>query len=311
MRHLAIIALSVGGLGVGASTAHAQAWVGDKGTLDVSPDYNPGLPDQVVSDTDLEFPRGGVITHQVTLGAEYVPIQHLAISASMPFVALKFRGDVANGDSSEYPHPGGGSYDDGSFHSTLTDLRVNARYQFLEEPVAIAPHIGVSIPVADYETIGNAVAGRHLKQLHLGIGVGRAFDTATYVHALYEFSLVERFDETKFTERYNQNKSLVNVTIGQKLLEYRFDVHADLSILRTHGGWNFSQFGNTSDPAYHISDDLYHDALLDEDLMLLGGGIGYQLTNSIGVTASARLFLTGQNTQNASVYALGVTWSKG
>ena len=44
---------------------------------------------------------------------------------------------------------------------TLTDLAVRARYQlpWVEETIAIAPHIGFSIPVADYETFGFANAG--------------------------------------------------------------------------------------------------------------------------------------------------------
>lgn len=306
MRHLAIFALSILALGAAATTSHAQgAWVGDKGALDLSLDYNLGISSKVIPDKGPDFTDGGVITHQTLIGAEYVPIQHLAINASLPIVSLKYR------NPGKYPHDGGGSYDDGDYHTTLTDARVNARYQFLEDPIAFAPHIGVSIPVADYETVGNAVAGRHLKKLHLGFGVGKAFDSGTYVHALYEFSLVERYDRTKYTERYNQNTNQVEFSIGQKLLEYKLDIHLNFSLFRTEGGWEFSQYNDTTDPAFHKSDTLYHDAILDEDIMLLGGGVGYQLTNSWGISAGGRLFVKGKNTQNASVFALGVTWSKG
>jgi hypothetical protein len=54
---------------------------------------------------------------------------------------------------------------------------------------------------------------------------------------------------------------------------------------------------------------MYHDAILKEDIILVGGGVGYQISNSLGITMSARLFVAGANTQNASVLALGVAWS--
>src|SRR5687767_7428077 len=149
------------------SEARAQAaWVAEKGALDVSLDYNLGVSDKVIADSDLEFPDAGTTAHQITIGTEYVPIPKLAIGLSIPIVALKYTGDQVL-----YPHPGGGEYDDGKTHTTLTDLRVGTPYQLLDEPLALSPHLGVSIPVADYETVGNTVAGRHLKQLHVGLGI--------------------------------------------------------------------------------------------------------------------------------------------
>jgi hypothetical protein len=53
----------------------------------------------------------------------------------------------------------------------------------------------------------------------------------------------------------------------------------------------------------------FHDPLLEEDILLVGGGVGYQMSNALAATLSARLFVAGKNTQNASVIALGVTWS--
>jgi hypothetical protein len=69
---------------------------------------------------------------------------------------------------------------------------------------------------------------------------------------------------------------------------------------------NFSEIhfaDNTSDVT------LYHDAILAETIYLVGGGVGYQLNNDLGVSLSGRLFVAGKNTQNASVIMLGVTWS--
>jgi len=284
------------------SDAHAQAWVGDKGALDLSLDYNFATSDKVVVDKGTNFANAGTTTHQLTLGAEYVPVDRLAVNVALPFALLKYNGAIPVIPG--YAHPGGGRYDDGNTHTTLTDLRAGVRYQVLEEPFALSPHVAVSIPVADYEAVGNTVAGRHLKALHLGLGIGRVFGEATYVHLLYEFSLVEKYDRTPETAKVGQNRSDFALTIGHKLLDQQLDIHLDANGRLAHGGVNFSEFATLAP-----DDVMYHDPLLAEDILLAGGGVGYQISNALAVSLSARLFVAGQNTQNASVLALGVTWS--
>jgi hypothetical protein len=301
------VASALVAVGSGWSAAHAQAWVADKGALDLSLDYNFATSDKVVADSaGMDFLDAGTTTHQFTVGAEYVPIDRLAVNVALPFALLTY-----NGILNKYPHPGGGSYDDGSAHATLTDLRVGARYQVLDEPLAVTPHIAVSIPVASYETVGNTVAGRHLKALHLGLGLGRVIGEATYVHVLYELSLVERYDRTPVTALYGQNRSDFAATIGHKLLDQKLDIHIDANGRITHGGVNFSEINflaPASDPStFDVAQ--YHDAILAENIYLVGGGVGYQLSNALGLNLSGRLFVAGKNTQNASVIAAGVTWS--
>lgn len=286
-------------LGSAWHDAHAQAWVADKGALDLSLDYNFATSDKVVGDKDIEFPDAGSHTHQFTIGAEYVPIAKLAVNVALPLVLLSY-----TGNKTAYPHPGGGTYDDGKTHTTLTDLRAGVRYQVLEEPFALSPHVAVSIPVADYETVGNTVAGRHLKALHLGLALGRVLGESTYVHLLYEFSLVESYDRSPETAKYGQSRSDASFTVGHRLLDQKLDLHLDANARLAHDGLNFSAFDTA--PA---DVQLYHDGVLKEDIVLVGGGVGYQITSAIGVSLSARLFVTGINTQNASVIAAGVTWS--
>ncbi|MCX5747635.1 MAG: hypothetical protein NT062_34650 [Proteobacteria bacterium] len=299
-RSSTVVVLILVGLGLAWSgDAHAQAWVGDKGSLDLNLDYNLGVSKKVIGDSTLSFNDTGTTTHQLTLAAEYVPIPKLAVNVALPFVALKY-----TGNKTMFPHPGGGSYDSGGTFTTLTDLRAGARYQVLEEPFALSPHIGVSVPVANYEYIGNSVAGRHLKALHLGLGLGRQLGDATYLHLLYEFSLVEKFDRTPETAKHSQNRSDAAFTIGHKLLDYRLDLHLDVNMRVTHGGVNFTDFATLSQ-----NELLYHDVILAEDIVLAGGGLGYQISNSLSMTMAARFFVTGMNTQNASVFALGVSWS--
>jgi hypothetical protein len=283
------------------STAHAQAWVGYKGSLDADLDYNLGISDKVLGSGGLDFPDSGTTSHQITLGAEYVPIDKLAVNLSLPIVFLKY-----TGNKTAYAHPGGGEYDDGDLHTTLTDLRAQVRYQILDGVVALAPHVGFTLPVADYETVGNTVAGRHLKALHLGLSVGRVVsdEIPLYLMARYEFSLVEKYDRIAATEKYGQNRSDVNFIVGYKLLEGKLDINAAINFRKTHGGLDFAEFA-----MWTPDEDMFHDAILAEQILLIGGGLGYQLTEKLSASASVGVFVSGENTQNANVFALGLSWS--
>ncbi len=301
--HRVFIATVILGIAATAPRAHAQAWVDDKGSLGVDLDYNFSTSSKVVTDTTNSFEDAGTTGHQFTLSGEYVPIPKLGISASLPIVMLKY-----TGDQTLYPHPGGGSYDDGSYHTTLTDLRAGARYAVLEEPVAIAPHLGFSIPVADYETIGNTVAGRHLKMLHVGVSAGYVIGVAGYAHLGYEFTLAEKYDRTTETEQYGQNKSDISFALGMKVLDYRLDLHLGANMRITHDGINFSQ---VEDGSLSMNELLYHDAILKENVTLIGAGAGYDINNQLTLTVDFRFFLEAlsQNTLNASVLAVGIAWS--
>ncbi len=281
------------------SSARAQAWVGPQGSLDLGLDYNFGKSDKVVGDAGLEFPNAGSTTHQETLSAEYVPLEHLAVGFSLPLVSLEY-----TGSKTLYPHPGGGTYDDGSFHSTFTDLRAGARYQVLAEPLAISPIVEFSVPVQKYETVGNTVAGRHLNALHLGVALGKQFLDWGYVQAMYQYSIVQSFNRTPDTAKLNEDTSDGAFVVGYKLFDGRFDINLDANFHITHGGVDFSTLGSI--PA---TDQLYHDPILRENQFLVGGGIGYPVTNSLIIAAKYMFFVSGVNTQNASVLGIGLTYS--
>ena len=318
--------LSLAAIGALHATASAQAWVPDKGQLGVDLDYNYSQSDKVVTNTSYSFPDAGSKTHQVTLAAEYIPIDKLAVGVSLPFMMLKYR----NPGSFAHAQPGGNekvaTYDDGDYHATLTDLRLGARYQLLEDPVALTPILAVSIPVADYETIGNTVAGRHLKQLHAGLAVGRVIGTATYIHAQYEFTLSEKYDRTSPTDtnhdikKYSQNYSDISLLVGTKLLDYKLDLHVAAQSRIAHGGITFGdifpQPVNQDGPfklAGTPNENFFHDAILKEDIFVVGAGIGYEISDKLSVSLDYRRFIEAiklsQNTQNASTLAVGLAWT--
>jgi hypothetical protein len=297
-QHIAIslgLALLVALVG---SEARAQsAWVGAKGSLDASLDYNLGISNKIVGDGGTDFKDAGTRSQTISVGAEYTPIDKLAVGIALPLALLKYTGGP------DFPHPGGGEYDDGKTHTTLTDLRADVRYQVLDGAIALSPHIGVSIPVADYETVGNTVAGRHLKQLHLGLGIGKVFGMA-YLQVVYEFSVVEKFDETAETKKAGQNHSDGSFAFGYKFLGGKLDLNLGANFRLAHGGVDLSDFLMLS-----ANEQLFHDPILKENVLLVGIGGGYDLTEKLSISLALRGFVTGRNTQNANVIGLGLRWS--
>jgi hypothetical protein len=290
-------------------SAGAQAWVDPGGSLSASLDYLFSPSQAIVENPDDEFDGEPITAHIVSLGVDYAPIERLGLSAVLPMVAIKYGGDGN-------PFMRHGDYDDGDYHTTLTDLRFNARYQLLEEIVAFAPHVGVSIPVADYENVGFANAGRGLKQLHLGASVGRTIDPVLpnlFFHVTYEYSLVEKYTDTAndaeadVTDNVGENHSDLAALLGYFFLDGALRIDAGFNWRIHHGGINFTDFTEggfpATDPRF-----TYHDPLLNEEFMLIGADLGYELTDRITLEATTRFFLRGYNTRDANTFGLGLTF---
>lgn len=294
-------------------TALGQAWVPVKNSLSASLDYTFGPSDRIIESEGFDpIDAPGLANHTVAIGAEYTPpIKNLAVSVTVPIVTTRYAPEN-DGDL-----PRHGRYDDGNFHSVLQDLRTVVRYQVLPNSiVALAPHVGVSVPMTDYETLGFAGAGRGLKQLHLGVGVGRYFTDGPlqnfYVHALFEYSKVERY-KTAFieTEQYNQDRIDVKGIIGYFIMD-QLEVNLGVDWRYSLGGLYFKDlFPNPDDPDHVVAPDWvnqHHDPLLAEGFLLLGGGVTYEVIEGFRFNAVFRYWATGQNTRDTHVIGAGFSW---
>ncbi|MDB4953685.1 MAG: hypothetical protein JWO36_1254, partial [Myxococcales bacterium] len=224
-------------------TAYAQsAWVATPHSLTVDLAYQYVPSSAVVISPDLSVPDRDTRNHIVTLSADYVPIPKLALEFSLPMASVRYAG--------KFPHSPPGKWDDGNYHTALTDFRVGARYQVLDEPyLAISPHIAFSVPVMNYEVIGFATGGRHLKQAHFGASLGRTF--APYVPNLfitgsYEFTIAESYKANADTEKIGQSRSDLAFTLGYVFLDGKLNVNVGGNWRIAHGGVNFTDFANAT-----------------------------------------------------------------
>jgi hypothetical protein len=284
-------------IGMFASDAAAQAWTPLENSLSTSFSYTYSFADRNALRVPDPSLQGGATNHNLTLGVEYgTPVEGLAVDVRLPFVGIKVN------DNSVGTHPPvAGDWDDGKFHMAPTDLRAGLRYQILNDPVALTASVAGSVPTWDYPTVGFGAPGRQLKALHLSLAAGYLPDFVPdlYVHARYEFTMPESFETYEpETSTINQNRSDASLQIGYFATgDLELNLAGDLR--RSHGGVNFEDLG-----MYTPTTREFHDGLLNEDLLVLGGGASYQLSDRYRLGAAVRFFTTGRNTRKANIYSL-------
>jgi hypothetical protein len=300
VRRSAVLLSILVALAGGSAIAEAQAWVDYQGSLRGGLSYSYGFASDLLESEGEVFEDTFVTNHNTTFDIEYVPLERLAVSVALPLIGLKYDEDKSG--AAYAPH---GPYDDGDTHFTLQDMRADVRYMILDAPLGLSVNLGVTVPVADYPVKGSAAAGRHLKQARLGLaaGVFMPFLPKAFIHGTYEFALSEKFDETDVTAEIGQNRSDASLQIGYFILE-TLNVSLASTFRMQHDGVDFVDFADL-DP----DEQEWHDPLLKEQVFLLGLGVSYNLTETIGLNAGYSHFISGRNTLNSNIVSLGVGWN--
>lgn len=311
MRLLSAMAGSVWLLSVPASV-YAQAYVGDPGSLSASVMYTFAPSDTIVTTTtgddnplnDFQ-PNSPVHIHIFTLEGEYTtPVNGLVVEAALDLVGSQARNV---GDGAFQHFPAAGPNDDGDLHFNITDLKAGLRYQIkaLEEYFGLAFKAGGLVPVTDYPKSGYTAPAHGLKTLYVGAAVARTLDPflpRAFFQLQYEFNWREHVDIDPETEKFNRDFSVAEGSLGYFLSE---DLYlAASAYYRTgHGGTTFTSI--LLEPAVVLDN---HDQLLDEDVLLTGGDLGYTITDKLSVAAGFRLFTWGENTRNMNLLAANVSY---
>lgn len=171
-----------------AATVHAQAWLPDGGQTSFGASYTDSFVKEHYLPDGHTIDVGHTRVYTYDFAAAYSPTDYWMFNATLPVVRSAYHGCC--------PHPASmTNSDDGSYHTTVTDLRVEAHYQLLQEPVALAPYVAYVWPTHDYQTMGHAAPGRGLTETWLGMGAGKSLDKwipRTYVQARYTYAWVEK-----------------------------------------------------------------------------------------------------------------------
>jgi hypothetical protein len=250
------------------ATALAQAWVPERGEGTVSVTYQHY---DVAGHYDVKGQKnnnGGTRSHSAVVEFDYGLTDTTALLVSVPFIASKYTGPPSYfvGPNETFPGP----LDDGSYHGAFQDLRVELRRLFWAGPMAVAPFAGASFPTHEYETVGEAVPGRHRKDFHAGVNVGLDLGRVLgsgYVSARYAYAVNERMSDHPFT------RSNIDLEVGYPALP-RVVLRGVINRQIRHQGPTIAELSR---------DWLHHDRFMAPSYLNLGAGASVRLTNSMDV----------------------------
>lgn len=279
------------------ATAGAQAWLPPKGEAWLSFGYGNIYSAHHYFADGYQDPSAGP-TRSQTFGlvAGYGITDRLALNVSIPFVTSIYHGGRPHRIDGVILTP-----DDGQYHGTFQDYRINLGYQALRGAVAIAPFATVVIPSHDYPTLSHAAPGRGLNQLLLGFAAGASLDRivpGTFVEVYYDYAFVEKVLDI------NINRSDFGFQAGYfitPLLGLRF-----LAVgYHTHGGIAYNTPAGLPPEQF-----LHHDQIAKSSNLSVGGGLSYVLTGSTEVSVSYLRSVYGRTGHKVDHgLGFGVSWS--
>jgi hypothetical protein len=275
----------------------AQAWVPDRGDGTISFTYQNY---DVAGHFDVmgrENTNGGTRSHVVATEVDYGLTETLGLTVSLPFITSKYTGPPTYFVGPHETHPG--PLDDGRYHGAFQDVRVEVRRLFWAGPVPIAPFVGVSFPSHEYETVGEAVPGRHRWDFQFGANAGFNLDRVlpgSYVQVRYAFAAAEQVNNFQFT------RSNIDVEGGYAVMS-RVVIRGLMNRQVRHQGPSLDQLA---------ADWEHHDRFIAPSYLNLGGGVSLPLTGSTDVYALWVTTISGNNgAHRARTVAVGITLGLG
>jgi hypothetical protein len=141
---------------------------------------------------------GQSVTTSVLAEMEYGITDRLSASVGLPYVFAKYTGAL--------PARSGLPVDNCKcWHSAFQDFSLSARYRLGDEIWALTPTVRYDIPSHDYAFRGEAVVGRNLQEVQLGLNAGLRLVVLpkANVQAGYTYAVVERALEDISINRSN------------------------------------------------------------------------------------------------------------
>jgi hypothetical protein len=279
------------------AVAHAQAWVPDQGEGAVTFTYQNY---DVVGHFDVfghKNNNGGTYSQSLVTELDYGVTDALALTLTLPFIASKYTGPPVYFVGGHETHPG--PLDDGSYHAAVQDVRIEVRRLFWAKWVAVAPFGGISLPTHNYETVGEAVPGRHRRDYQVGVSAGTDLGQAVpnaYVQVRYAYGTMQKVEDIPFT------RSNIDIEGGKAPISWL--------LFRGFVNWQIRHQGPT---LARLADDwVDHDRFIAPSFLNLGAGTSVSVTRSAEVYAIYVATVAGSNgAHRGRMVGIGTTWGFG
>ena len=264
---------------------------------------------QLVDNTGHRFSDGFLLsrgqsrTASLLFEVDYGITDRLAVTLGLPYVFAKYSGDL--------PAPSGLPVDACQcWHSAFQDYGITARYRFGDRTWAVTPVARYSHPSHDYEYIGEAVVGKKLRELQVGVSSAVRLTgplRKAAVQGSYLYSVVE-----KPIASVSVNRTNATLGVGYALTS-RLYLSGNGSWQQTHGGL---RIGSPTGNPFPVPGELgpigserfqQRDRLLRVNFWQAGGGVSYSL-GPVDVFGSVMKYVWGRNAHNGQLYTAGVSW---
>jgi hypothetical protein len=281
-----------------AAGVRAQPWVPPQGEGTVSVTYQNYYVTGHFNVQGHENTNGATHAKAMIAEVDFGLSDTIGLTITLPYIATKYTGPEEYFVGGIVTHPG--PLDDRMYHGAFQDVRVEARRVCWAGPVAFAPLVSASIPTHDYVTAGEAVAGRHRRELQIGATAGADLNRIlprTYVHGRYSLAAAEPM------HGFRSIKSNVDVEGG-------FDLSTRIG-LRGLASWQFRHKGPTI-AQLNADDWLGHDRFIVSSYFNLGGGMTFSITRNAELHVLWLGTVSGNNgAHRARMLAVGTSWSFG
>ena len=265
-----------------AAPARAQAWLPAKGEGAVAILYQDVfVRDHMQATTPVD--SGQIFSKTMLFDVTYGVTDNLAITFAIPWTAGRYSGTKQHplADLSG-PTPvfyGVQPLDDGTYHQTLSDIRLDVRYNITKKWMVLTPFIGTTTPSHDYVSFAHAAPGQKLKELQLGVSGAKLLDTIVpglFVQGRYAYGFTERVLDIP------HNRSDFSLELGY-FATPKLRLLALGSARLTHGGIDTPPNPRVNLPAFQF---LYHDQIQRENFLNLGGGASFALSEKFDLFGS-------------------------
>ena len=271
--------------------ANAQAWVPLQGEGQVTTTYENLYVKYHRDYTGKKFNAGPIRTHTLITTLEYGLTDKLALDSELTHVTSKYEGFVG-----PVPH---GPPDTGVYHPTFQDFKIGLRYNVLaNRKLVVTPFVATVIPTHQYETRGHTAVGRDLRELQIGVNVGRDLGELiprTYVEGRYYYAIVQN------VEQFGLDRSSGDWEFGY-FASPRFSLRFTGAWQHTYSGVRFPLDQNITD--FHE----LHDRAAKSAYLRFGGGVTVSLNRTFDLHVDYGNTARGSNTHGARGLSLGLSW---
>lgn len=287
------------GAAVPARAQTPEAWLPLRGEGTVSINYQRVYGGNHFDRSGQKIYFGPIRSHDVLGDIQYGVTDRLAIGATLPLVSSKFT--EAPG-SIEKDHPLRSTIDDGKYRSTIQDFHASIQFNALQKLLLLTPFFAVVIPTHNYETFGHSSPGRHLREVHIGVDIGRRLERISpraYFDIQSTYSFVESLADL------NLDRVNADLEVGYDL-NPRFTIRAFGGMQKTLGGLEAVPeiVDNAASEFFEI-----HDRAVRSHYSRIGVGVTFHWNNKMDIYGGYLDMFSAKNTHGYATVAVGVSWT--